>query len=88
MADLLGRAQEAFPAPVSVHFEEIFDEAVAAGKMPEHCPVRFAPRHSLYGSTLDFLRHIGRLRTAACTYAADGMVLTSKGLLILNQPQE
>jgi hypothetical protein len=64
MADLPGLAKEALPVPVSVHFEEIVEEAVAAGKMPEHYPVRFAPRHSLYGSTLDFLRLEGLLRTA------------------------
>lgn len=87
MADLLGRAYEAFPAPLDLLFEELFMEAQEAGKMPGHCQDRFRPRGSLYGSTLDFLTHEGLLRAAEVdTYGGTGLTLTSKGFLVLNEP--
>lgn len=40
-----------------------------------------------FGSTLAFLIHEGLLRVAEVDrYGAEGLVLTSKGFLILNQP--
>lgn len=89
MADLLGRAYESFPAPIDLEFSMVYQEAKTSGKIPDHCPEKFDCLHSLYGSTFDFLLHEGILRASEkTTFAADGVVLTSKGFLVLNQPLE
>jgi len=87
VADLLGRAYEVFPEPVDVVFAEAFEEARAAGRVPGHCRERFSPFHSLYGSTLEFLRAEGVVRVAAADgYGAEGVTLTARGFLVLNAP--
>jgi len=89
MADILNRAYQAFPAPIDIHFDETYHGARAADKIPDHCSVRFDPNHSLYGSTLDFLVREGVLVAAEKdSNAASGIVLTSKGFLILSKPIE
>lgn len=89
MADVLYRAYEAFPAPLEMHYEDIYAEAKEAGKIPDGCSQNFDHYNSLYGSTLEFLEREGVVFiNEKDAFGASGLVLTSKGFLILNKPLE
>jgi hypothetical protein len=90
IADMLGRAYEAFPAPLHFDFGELYEEAMREGKIPPDCPRNFDPYHSLYGSSLAFLHREGvvHVHDEVSAFGADGVVLTSKGFIILNKPLE
>ncbi|MGC4017534.1 MAG: hypothetical protein QM755_23915 [Luteolibacter sp.] len=86
-ADLLGRLYEAFPAPLKIHYETAFKEASLIGQMPDHCATAFSGRTSLYGATVEFLMREGIVHASKTdSFNAEGLVLTSKGFVLLQQP--
>jgi hypothetical protein len=89
MADLLDQLYRAFPAPLGFDFAASFEAAKLRGLMPGHCQASFTHYASLYGSTLGFLEREGVIHAKRLDdFKAAGVVLTSKGFLLLNRPLE
>lgn len=87
MADILDQLYRAFPAPLSFTYDKAFESAKVRGLIPEHCKGEYSHYHSLYGSTLEFLMREGVVHISKGEiYRSSGVVLTSKGFIILNRP--
>lgn len=57
--------------------------------MPDHCKARYGHYNSLYGSTVAFLHREGVVHVdKSDAFQSFGVVLTSKGFLILRKPLE
>lgn len=85
--DILSRAYESFPAPISIDFEKDCETSKESGKVPSHCKVKYTHYHSLYGCTFEFLEREGLLHAKEQDHIdANGVTLTSKGFLLLNEP--
>lgn len=88
-ADILDQLYRSFPAPLSFDYEKSFEAAKMRGLMPDHCRTSFTHYNSLYGSTLAFLEREGVVHAKSLDdFKAAGIVLSSKGFLILNKPLE